>query len=267
MRGKSWAALALAFCASAAWGAVPAPQEDGSAKRGQEVWSSGKGGCRELPQADSARLGMIRQMLDAGKPHAAIAYLDAAHIVAPQASLLRADGLRETGREEEAVRLYRQLLGSCVAGYAYQGLGLTAGKAGNFKEAVMQLRAASNALPIDPAIRNDYGYALMSTGDDQAALHEFLTSIELAPGNLRAAHNLILLLTRRGENDKARAVAEQFGIAAGELSRLQQLAQQPQTAPAASPAAKTVAVVALPDPDDETPAEALPLAQAKEATP
>lgn len=232
-----WVAMALAWAAAPAW-AAPAAATTGGGAGDPALWNSEKNSCRELPPAASTRLGLIRQMLVAGKPHAAIAYLDAARIEAPQAELLRADGLRQTGREEEADRLYRKLLGSCVAGYAYQGLGLSASSAGRLREAVAHLKAASEALPVDPSVRNDYGYALMLAGDSKPAMHEFLTAIELAPSQRRAAHNLLLLLLRTGEENKATAFAEQYGIPAGELEEIRQMAgrQLPAMAPSMTPA-------------------------------
>lgn len=184
-------------------------------------------GCKALPASDSTRLGIIQQMLTEGRPHAAIAHLDAARIEAPQSDLLRADGLRHTGRGKEASALYQKLLSSCVAGNAYQGLGLLATHEGNVREAILQLHAASEALPIDPNVRNDYGYALLLADENEGALHEFLTAIELAPSNRQAAHNLLLLLYRMGEVDRAGTFAEQFGIGASEVERLKKQALQP----------------------------------------
>lgn len=224
--------LVCLLVAGRAVAAVPAI-EDKAPKQEQargDFWQTEKeGGCKAIPAADSTKLGLIRQMLTAGKPHAAIAYLDAAKIQAPQADLLRADGLRQTGRQDEAETLYRRLLKTCVAGYAYQGLGLSASKAGKMREAADDLKAASLALPIDAAIRNDYGYALMTLGDTQMALHEFLTAIELAPDNRLAANNLVMLLSRLGDADKAQAMAQRLGMTEATLLRLRQLAQQPQT--------------------------------------
>lgn len=182
--------------------------------------------CKDMSSEDATKLGLIRQMLGDGKPHAAIAHLDAARISNPQADLLRADGLRQTGREMQAEAIYRQLLGSCVAGYAYQGLGLIASQSGNLQEAVVHLKAASAALPTEHSIRNDYGYVLMMAGDSNSAVHELLTAVELAAGYRQAAHNLILLLYRNGENERAEAFASQFGITADELTHLQEMARQ-----------------------------------------
>lgn len=222
---KRYLCLLFVITCSATAAEKPPASDDNS------LWSNEKNTCKELPAAASTRLGLIRQMLAAGKPHAAIAYLDASRLDVPQAQLLRADGLRQTGREEEADRIYQQLLRSCVAGYAYQGLGLSAGNAGKWGAAVTHLKAASAALPIDAAVRNDYGYALMQSGDAATALHEFLTAIELAPNQRRPAHNLILLLTRTGEDAKAAAFAEKVGISTKELAEIRQMAAQQGAAP------------------------------------
>jgi Flp pilus assembly protein TadD len=243
--------ITLACSLGQSWAATPAAD----AADGKNLWGNEKNSCKELPPASSTRLGLIRQMLTAGKPHAAIAYLDAARLDVPQAELLRADGLRQTGREEEADRIYRKLLSSCVSGYAYQGLGLSASNAGKWRDAVGHLKAASAALPVDASVRNDYGYALIQTGDHQAALHEFLTAIELAPNQRRAAHNLLLLLSRAGEDDKAAAFAEKVGISAEELAGIRQMAARQLSATPQADSPATGMIGHVPDSDaaqDET---------------
>src|SRR5690606_32376284 len=110
---------------------------------------------------------------------------------------------------------------------AHQGLGLIASQAGAVRQAIIQLGAASEALPIDPNIRNDYGYALVLADECEGALQEFLTAVELAPGHRQAARNLLLLLFRTGEAEKAASFAEQFGINAAEVERLKTQARQP----------------------------------------
>lgn len=183
--------------------------------------------CAELPAEDATNLGLIRQMLANGKPHAALAFLDAGKIAHPQAEVLRADSLRQSGREEQAEQIYLQLLSTCVSGYAYRGLGLIAANTGNTEEAVTHLRMASATLPTEHTIRNDYGYMLMLAGDSNAALHEFLTAIELVADYRQAAHNLLLLLYRNGDEQRAQAFASQFGVTAEEMAHLQEMARQP----------------------------------------
>lgn len=186
--------------------------------------------CAEMSSEEATKLGLIRQMLAEGKPHAAIAHLDAAKIKNEQAELLRANGLRQTGRMLQAQAIYEQLAGSCVSGQAYRGLGLIASHAGNQQEALRYLEAASHALPTEHSIRNDYGYVLMQSGNYELALHEFLTTLELAPDYRQAANNLVLLLYRQGDTAKAEAFAKQFGIVAEEMQQLKKLTQASNSA-------------------------------------
>jgi Flp pilus assembly protein TadD len=243
---KIYLIASIMVCSTSPAWSGPLAQLQGPPAGGQEsrlaATESKPPSCEALAPADGTKLGIIRQMLAAGKPHAALAYLDAAHIDSPQSDLVRADGLRQTGRDASATELYRKLLDSCVAGNAYQGLGLIAGQEGDVIEAVDQLHSASVLLHIDPAIRNDYGYALLLAGEDEAALHEFLTAIELSPGNRQAAHNLLLLLYRTGENEKADKFAEQFGIDAAESARLKTQSQKALPGIALNDAATTHAV-------------------------
>lgn len=199
---------------------------DMTTKPVQQVKGNSGKACAELSSEEATRLGLIRQMLTEGKPHAAIAHLDAAGIKNEHADLLRADSLRQTGRALQAQAIYEQLVNSCVSGYAYRGLGLIASHTANLQEALRQLKAASNALPTEHTIRNDYGYVLMQSGEYEPALHEFLTALELAPDYRQAAHNLILLLYQQGDTAKAEAFAKQFGVVAEEMQHLKKMAQQ-----------------------------------------
>ncbi|PKO92589.1 MAG: hypothetical protein CVU15_05560 [Betaproteobacteria bacterium HGW-Betaproteobacteria-1] len=198
-----------------------------SNQQGRQPAKARNAACAELPAEDATNLGLIRQTLADGKPHAALAFLDASGIAHPQAEVLRADGLRQSGREGQAEQIYRQLLSTCVSGYAYRGLGLIAANAGNIQEAVEHLRMASAALPTEHTIRNDYGYMLMLADKGNAALHEFLTAVELVADYRQAAHNLLLLLYRNGDDQRAQVFARQFGVTAEEMTHLQEMARQP----------------------------------------
>lgn len=199
---------------------------DTNTKPVQQVKGTADKACAEISQEDATRLGLIRQILTEGKPHAAIAHLDASKIKNEHAELLRADALRQTGRAAQAQATYERLVNSCVSGYAYRGLGLIASNAGNQQEALRYLKIASHALPTEHSIRNDYGYVLMQSGDHESAVHEFLTAVELAPDDRQAAHNLILLLYQQGDTAKAEAFAKQFGVVTEEIQQLKKLAQE-----------------------------------------
>ncbi|MGP1717036.1 MAG: tetratricopeptide repeat protein [Methylophilus sp.] len=181
--------------------------------------------CADLSPEETTRLALIQQMLAEGKPHAALAHLDAVKVKSERAELLRAHALRQTGRAPQAQVIYEQLASSCVSGHAYRGLGLIASQGGNLQEALRYLKAASNTLPTEHTIRNDYGYVLMQAGQNDPALHEFLTAVELAPDYRQAAHNLVLLLYKQGDIAKAEAFSRQFGLVEDEMQQLKKMTQ------------------------------------------
>jgi len=212
-----------------AWTLMYSPPQtlaaEATSKPGQQIKVATDKTCTQLSSEESTKLGLIKQMLTEGKPHAAIAHLDAARIKHEQAELLRANALRQTGRVPQAQAIYEQLANSCVAGQAYRGLGLIAMNTGRVQASLSYLQAASVALPTEHTIRNDYGYVLMQSGNHELALHEFLTALELVPDYRQAANNLVLLLYRQGDPTKAEAFAKQFGMVAEEMQQLKKMTQ------------------------------------------
>lgn len=181
--------------------------------------------CPELSPEDSTKLGFIQQMLTEGKPHAALAHLEATRLKTPPAEILRANALRQTGRTQQAKDIYESLTNSCMSGFAYRGLGLVASVNGNTQDAIKYLEAARNILPTEHTIRNDLGFVLMEHGHYELALHEFLTALELVTDYRQAANNLILLLYKQGETTRAEAFAKQFGIVTEEMQKLKKMTQ------------------------------------------
>ncbi len=223
--------ILMAFACALMYSLPHAIAADNNTTSVRQTKSTTDKACAEVSTEEATRLGLIRQMLLEGKPHAAIAHLDAARIKNEHAELLRADALRQTGRALQAQTIYEQLMNSCVSGYAYRGLGLIASQSGNQQEALRYLKAASNALPTEHTIRNDYGYVLMQSGEHTSALHEFLTAVELAPDYRQAANNLIILLYQQGDSAKAETFAKQFGVATEEMQQLKKLALENSGAP------------------------------------
>lgn len=198
------------------------------------------GTCGAEPSpADNTRLAGIDQLLREGKPHAALAQLDALAAQGkrpPQADLARADALRRIDRWEQAEGLYRGLLHTCLQGRAWHGLGLLQAQRGLQADSIASLERARGQLPTDARVRNDLGYALLLAQRFEDARFEFLTVLELEPGDARAARNLVLLTLREGRIDKARELAASLGLDAATLARL---VQSSANMPALNPGAPT----------------------------
>lgn len=183
--------------------------------------------CGEAQDADTAmRLDVVRKLMDQGRLYAALAHLDDLETGALQARYLRAEILRQSDRNVEARLIYENLLKTCLEGEAHHGLGLIAGRDGQLNNAVSELARAAGLLPINPRVRNDYGYALLLKGDLEAARREFLTAIELDGEARLAETNLVILLFMRGEQQKAEAFAKRVNMDSDTLADLQQQAAQ-----------------------------------------
>ena len=204
------------------------------------------GSCSsDLNPTDNTRLAGIEQLLREGKPYAALAQLDALAAQGmrpPQVDLARADALRRIDRPDQAEALYRSLLGGCLQGRAWHGLGLLQAQRGQQADSIASLERARNLQPTDARVRNDLGYALLLAQRFDDARFEFLTVLELAPGDARAARNLVLLTLREGRADKARELATSLGLDAATVARLAQANAdmpaivQPLSAPVGAPA-------------------------------
>lgn len=178
-----------------------------------------------LSPTDNTRLAGIEQMLREGKPYAALAQLDALAAQGtrlPQLDLARADALRRIDRLPQAEALYRGQLSGCMSGRALHGLGLLQAQRGQHADSLASLEQARNLLPTDARVRNDLGYALLLSQRFDDARFEFLTVLELVPGDTRAARNLVLLTLREGRADKARELAASLGLDAATVERLVQ---------------------------------------------
>lgn len=174
----------------------------------------------------NVKLDLIRQLIDNGKPYAALAHLDAARSNSRQSIYLRAEILRQTDRIEQAAALYNELLGGCMAGKGYHGLGLIAGRDNDISEAIAYLQKAEVELPTDVRVRNDLGYALLLGGQFDAARNEFMTALELDGSDSLAATNMVLLLSVMGKKQEMQAFAAHMNIGSETVKLLRAQAKE-----------------------------------------
>lgn len=179
----------------------------------QSKLSSSQESCEKADDADmSMNLDLIEQLLESGRLHAALAHLDNLQSNSLYATYLRAEILRQSNRNEEATRYYQSLLPTCMAGEAHHGLGLIAGRQNLLNQAEEHLSLAAKQLPVNPRIRNDFGYALLLQGKYEKAQREFLTALELDPDAHLAETNMMLLLLAKDEQAKAEAFAKRINM-------------------------------------------------------
>lgn len=156
---------------------------------------------------------LIERMQSQGLYFASLAHIDAYEQrfgMTDEVMLRRADAQRETGQDDLARAGYRKLLNTPLGGKAWHGLGLLAGRQGNFGEAVAALREAERRDPVNPSVSSDLGYALMRSGAVDAARVPVLRAGELAPENRHVLSNIALYLFASGGAERAEAMMKQL---------------------------------------------------------
>lgn len=184
-----------------------------------------KQNCAKTADADtSMNLDLIEQLMASGRLYAALAHLDNLQSESIYAVYLRAEILRQSGRDELASEHYHALLNTCMVGEGHHGLGLIAGRNQQLHPALEHLMLAAKQLPVDARVRNDLGYALLLSGQYEQAQREFLTALELDEEALLTESNMMLSLLVMGEEDKAKSYAERIYMDTQTIAELRQQA-------------------------------------------
>lgn len=174
--------------------------------------------AKESPMQNPALyLELIQGMQQKGLHYAALAHLDAFEARwpgRPEAALLRANALRETGQPEAAKAIYQPLTNGSLAAGAYHGLGLIAVRAGDLAGGAAALGRAAALAPTDVAVLNDQGYTLLLLNDLAAAKLALFKAAELDAGNKRVGANLALYFYLDGQAEQARQVIQRYGLPA-----------------------------------------------------
>lgn len=166
-------------------------------------------------------VALIRKMQEQGLYYASLAHIDAyeqRYGRAPEVLLMRADALRETDQPAAAEASYRAVIaatssmgagtqGALFNAGAWRGLGITAGRQGNFAEASRCLQVAAQANPTDAGTESDLGYALMRAGEVEQARVPLMQAQQMAGTSPKAAGNLVIWLTVNDRKDDAAALA------------------------------------------------------------
>lgn len=180
-------------------------------------------------QADSRAtyVQLVSQMQGKGLYFASLAHIEALQQrwgVDAESNLLLADALRQTGQADKAQAIYKPLLTSPVKARAAHGLGLLAGRSGQFEVAVQHLQEAALAAPTDANILNDLGFALMQLGQWSSARVPLLKAAELAADNPRVWSNIALFLTLNGQADQANDLMNGRNLSATSRAQIAELA-------------------------------------------
>ncbi|EFP68096.1 Flp pilus assembly protein TadD, contains TPR repeats [Ralstonia pickettii] len=173
-------------------------------------------------------LSLIHRMQEQGLYYASLAHIDAyqqRYGRAPEIMLLRADALRETDQLAAADAEYRAVVaatsamgagtqGGLLNAAAWRGLGIVAGRQGNFAEAARRLQVAAQANPTDASTASDLGYALMRSGEVEQARVPLMQAQQMAAASPKIAGNLVIWLTVNDRKDDAASLASHAQLTA-----------------------------------------------------
>ncbi len=175
---------------------------------------------RESDKERSVRLDLIRQLVDEGQYYSALAHLEREDFDSDGAQFLVAESLRKTGQLDPALREYQSLQKGCLKAYGHLGAGKILAVQGKLDNALVELKRARDYLPTDANIRNDFGFALLASGQFDEARQEFVTAIQLDKNHEVAIRNLILSLILNDNTRMAWSVADHHQMPAREFQNL-----------------------------------------------
>ena len=193
----------------------------------QNVPEQEPGLCGEhLSKSMGMQISMAKQSFQQGQYYSSLATLEKIDSDSVTKRALQASAYRKAGELDDAKKIYQSLLDTCVKGNAQHGLGLISAYQSDMKSAQTWLSKAAKSEPANPNIRNDYGFLLLSIGEDKKARGEFITALELAPTNETAAKNLWLVLFRNHETKAASSLNKRFSWSDAETQKLTLAATQ-----------------------------------------
>lgn len=184
------------------------------------------------PVSESALyLDAVRGLIGQGQYYAAIAHIQEGrrrYKDSAELRLLEADARRSLKQNKTSEALYLSVLrpqpNGPLAGKAHHGLGLLYATY-DLNASLRELRVASRFKPTDATIRSDLGFALMQARRFSEARIELATAHELAPANVAARNNLLILLFAQGEAAAAQRLANAAQLDARLLAQLKAQAQ------------------------------------------
>lgn len=180
--------------------------------------------CPSLLSEQELIINFSQEMLEEGKPHAALANLQRLADDNPEVRWRKARIMRLLG-DASAVTLYQSLLGTCLEARGLHGLGQLDFAKGNYHRALDYFRKAVQLTPADDAVRNDMGLVYMHLRRLQDARFQLLTALELNQANPQPVDNLLTLLLYQDMQSEAKGLVKSQNLSPERLSLAEQRAR------------------------------------------
>lgn len=158
-------------------------------------------------------LTLISSLVDEGKHHAALAYLDDFDTRWPNdpvAVSLRADQHLALGELKAAALHYQRLRAFGADARADAGLGRVAGSLQKWNKSIQYLESAVRQRPANASYLNNLGYAYLKTDNAQKARRLFERAYEIEPENMQVRNNLMVSMVLTGDQKAVQDVLAQM---------------------------------------------------------
>lgn len=158
-------------------------------------------------------LTLIASLVEEGKHHAALAYLDDFDTRWPNdptAVALRADQHLALGELRSAALHYQRLRSFGADDLADGGMGRVAGAVGKWQKSINYLESAVRQRPANASYLNNLGYAYLKTNQAKKARRLFERAYEIEPDNKQMRNNLMVSMVLTGDQDQVKEVLAQL---------------------------------------------------------
>ncbi len=173
---------------------------------------------------EKVHLDLVDRLAESGKPYAALAQLEGQPLTTPDHWVRKGRLLASTQQLRASEQLFRSLAQQCDTAEAHHGLGMVLLKTWRTEAGLAELRIARADSPSSGNIRNDYGYALLLSGEYEHAAYELRTALELMDGKGPVRQNLAAAYLLTNNDQGLKVLTERYGFGVDEIAHAQRLA-------------------------------------------
>lgn len=170
------------------------------------------------------QLDAVDSLMARSQPYAALAKLESEGMATEHHWVRRGQLLASTQQINEAADVFWALATRCGSAMGHHGLGLVYLKQKKLDLGLRELKTARELAPSSSDVRNDYGYALLLTGQLGEAVFELRTAFELANGEGAVRQNLAAVYVLMNDRAGLTMLRQQYDLSMTEMAFAEKLA-------------------------------------------
>ncbi|MBO6849533.1 MAG: hypothetical protein JJ867_03515 [Marinobacter sp.] len=170
------------------------------------------------------QLDAVDSLMARSQPYAALAKLESEGLATEHHWVRRGQLLASTNQISEAADVFWALATRCGSAMGHHGLGLVYLKQKKLDLGLEELEKARKLAPSSSDVRNDYGYALLLSGQHYDAVFELRTAFELANGEGAVRQNLAAGYVLTNDRAGLAMLRDQYDLSMTETAHAEKLA-------------------------------------------